>query len=291
MGINPRARVERPLARANVASVQRWRCRDATRRSFDARPHCLPSVRDLTVAPSAAAGIVFAPKMNAMNDRPSSVSLPGVAPRWIGLAAGLLVAVLDVVGARALGLAFELNGRAVTGWVWLYLAVSFGGLGFLVGWLLELRRRERAAAAEVLRQAEALDRARLEPRAERKAGGARTARRQHLARGAQPARDPRTTARTSRRTPEHRRRAPLVRVPARRDRSVGTGDRLDPRLRAPGGARPGRVRAGELFERVGLLQPLEMREKSLRLEVLDRVRRGRDRRRTPTCSVRRCSAW
>ncbi len=96
-----------------------------------------------------AAGIVFAPKMNAMNDRPSNVSLPGVAPRWIGLAAGLLVAVLDVVGARALGLAFELNGRAVTGWVWLYLAVSFGGLGFLVGWLLELRRRERAASAEV----------------------------------------------------------------------------------------------------------------------------------------------
>src|SRR5262245_61902276 len=81
--------------------------------------------------------------------------------RWVGLVAGLVVAVLDVVGARTLGISLELNGRDITGWVWLYLAVSFGGLGFLVGWLLELRRRERDALAEVLRQSEALDRARL----------------------------------------------------------------------------------------------------------------------------------
>ena len=176
------------------------------------------------------------------------------------------------------------TGAAVTGWVWLYLAVSFGGLGFLVGWLLELRRRERAASAEVLRQTEALDRARLEPGAEREAGGARTARRQHLARGAQPARDPahdRPEPGGGRR--QRRRRAPLVRVPARRDRSAGTGDRLDPRSRAAAGAST-RTRCAPASCSSGckLLQPLEVREKGLRLEVRDRVRRGRDRgRRRP----------
>ncbi|HEX2465793.1 MAG TPA: ATP-binding protein [Thermoanaerobaculia bacterium] len=200
----------------------------------------------------------------------STSPIPGVAPRWIGLAAGLLVAVLDVVGARSLGLAFELNGRAVTGWVWLYLAVSFGGLGFLVGWLLELRRRERSASAEVLRQAEALDRARSSLAQSEKlaALGQLAASISHEVRN--PLAILRTTIQNLEEDPgstdDVRRSCAFLRDEIDRLGRV-TGSILG--FARPVAPRPGRVRAAELFERVKLLQPLEVREKSLRLDVRD----------------------
>jgi signal transduction histidine kinase len=184
--------------------------------------------------------------------------------------AGLVVAVVDVVGARSLGLAFELNGRDVTAWVWLYLAVSFGGLGFLVGWLLELHRRERAALGEVVRQAEALDRARLGlARSEKLAAlGQLAASISHEVRN--PLAILRSTVQNMEEdrasSDEVRRSCVFLREEIDRLNHV-TGSILA--LARPMVPLPGPVRAGDLFERVRMLAPLEVREKSLRLEAID----------------------
>jgi signal transduction histidine kinase len=200
-----------------------------------------------------------------------AASFPWPAPRWIGLVAGLVVAELDVLAARWLGLAFELNGRAVTGWVWLYLAVSFGGLGFLIGWLLELRRRERAASAQVLRQAEALERARLGLAQSEKlaALGQLAASISHEVRN--PLAILRSTVQNleedAASSEEVRRSCAFLRDEIDRLGRV-TGSILG--LARPVAPRPRPVRAAELLDRVRLLAPLEVRAKALRLEVDDR---------------------
>jgi signal transduction histidine kinase len=191
-------------------------------------------------------------------------------PRWIGLGAGLVVAVLDVVGARSLGLAFELNGRDVTAAVWLYLAISFGGLGYLVGWLVELRRRERGALEEIRRQAAALDRARLGLAQSEKlaALGQLAASISHEVRN--PLAILRSTVQNLEEEPtdaeEVRRSCAFLRDEIDRLARVTTSILGFARPLEP---RPSAVRAGELLERVRLLQPLEVREKNLRLEVRD----------------------
>lgn len=76
--------------------------------------------------------------------------------RWIVGALGIAVATLDAFGARALGLTFEVAGHDMTLAVWLYLALSLGGLGFALGWLAELRRTERAQAAALAEARERL---------------------------------------------------------------------------------------------------------------------------------------
>ena len=78
--------------------------------------------------------------------------------RWIGAGLGTAVATLDALGARALGLAFEINGVDMTLAVWAYLALSLGGLGFALGWLIELRRSERQQAAALSEARERLAR-------------------------------------------------------------------------------------------------------------------------------------
>jgi two-component system, NtrC family, sensor histidine kinase HydH len=191
-------------------------------------------------------------------------------PRWIGLALGLLVAVLDVAGARSMGLAFDLNGRAVTGWVWLYLAVSFGGLGYLVGWLVELRRRERSALEELRRQTEALDRARLGLAQNEKlaALGQLAASISHEVRN--PLAILRSTIQNMEEDPESseevRRSCVFLREEIDRLSRV-TSSILG--LARPLTPHPALVGAGELLERVKLLAPLQVREKGLRLEVRD----------------------
>jgi signal transduction histidine kinase len=72
--------------------------------------------------------------------------------RWIGLFAGVALAVVDTYAARALGVTFEIGGRDASMAVLVYLAASFAAFGFMVGYLLELRRRERAASALVTSQ-------------------------------------------------------------------------------------------------------------------------------------------
>jgi signal transduction histidine kinase len=77
--------------------------------------------------------------------------------RWTGLVAGLVVAAFDLASARRLGVTFELSGRDATNEIGLFLAVSFGGLGLLIGYLVELRRREREALERVRTQSKRLD--------------------------------------------------------------------------------------------------------------------------------------
>src|SRR5688572_1590259 len=205
------------------------------------------------------------------SDSRGAVAFVRAHARWVGLVAGLVVAVLDVVGARSLGLGFELNGRGVTGWVWLYLAVSFGGLGFLVGWLFELRRRERMALAEVIRQTEELDRARLGLAQSEKlaALGQLAASISHEVRN--PLAILRSTVQNMEEdrgsSEEMRRSCAFLRDEIDRLNHVTTSILALARPVAP---RPSPVRAGELFDRVRLLAPLDVREKGLRLDARDR---------------------
>lgn len=76
--------------------------------------------------------------------------------RWIGLAVGLAVSVLDILAASALGITFAISGADATLWIWAYLALSFGGVGYLIGWLHESRRRERRARVRVGEQLDLL---------------------------------------------------------------------------------------------------------------------------------------
>ena len=137
-----------------------------------------------------AAGIVFAPKMDAMNDRPQH----RLAPRRR--------AALDRPRRRSAGRGARRRRRALAGPG--VRAQRTGGdrVGVALprGVVRRARIPGRLAARAAPARARRLGRGAApgrgarsgpaEPRAEREAGGARTARRQHLARGAQPARDP-----------------------------------------------------------------------------------------------------
>ncbi len=75
---------------------------------------------------------------------------------WIGLAAGVAVTAFDALVLRAMGTTIEVNGRDATWLVASFFGSSTAVLGFLVGWAIEARRRDRAAAAVIAEQAEAL---------------------------------------------------------------------------------------------------------------------------------------
>jgi two-component system sensor histidine kinase HydH len=74
--------------------------------------------------------------------------LPGPL-RWWGVAAGIVFAAADTLSLAWLGASFEMGGRDVTALVFAWFALSFAFLGFLVGYLAEVRGRERAANAEL----------------------------------------------------------------------------------------------------------------------------------------------
>ncbi len=84
-----------------------------------------------------------------------------VAWRWWGAAAGVLLAAFDTAGLAVLGVRFALNGRSVGLPVALYFATSFALLGFLIGWIVESRARERGAAAVIREQMQAISDARV----------------------------------------------------------------------------------------------------------------------------------
>ena len=67
--------------------------------------------------------------------------------RWWGAAAGLLVAATDTFSLVWLGASFEMGGRDVTALVFVWFGLSFALLGFLLGSILDARRREREATA------------------------------------------------------------------------------------------------------------------------------------------------
>lgn len=80
----------------------------------------------------------------------------GVRPRWLLALGGLLVSVLDIAVAIGLGADLSINGHDIRVFVWLYLAVSFVAVGFLVGVLIEQRRRARIAERAIAEQMDRL---------------------------------------------------------------------------------------------------------------------------------------
>jgi two-component system sensor histidine kinase HydH len=67
--------------------------------------------------------------------------------RWWGAAIGVVLGLVDTLSLVWLGASFEMGGRDVTALVFAWFGLSFAGLGFLLGDVVEARRRERAAAA------------------------------------------------------------------------------------------------------------------------------------------------
>jgi signal transduction histidine kinase len=80
--------------------------------------------------------------------------------RWWGLVLGLLIGALDGATMVGLGARVALWGHDVSLPVFAYFACSFGILGFLAGYALEGRRRDRRAAAVIQAQTEAIAAAR-----------------------------------------------------------------------------------------------------------------------------------
>jgi signal transduction histidine kinase len=76
--------------------------------------------------------------------------------RWWGLAGGILWAVTDTLIAVALGISFEVNGRDATLLTGIFFGSSIALLGWLVGYALDARQRDRAAAAIIQEQTVAL---------------------------------------------------------------------------------------------------------------------------------------
>src|SRR5262245_1231311 len=83
--------------------------------------------------------------------------------RWWGLLAGILIAASDTATLRALGIAIEVNGRDATLLLGSWFGFSLAVLGFLAGYVVEGRRRDRETAALIREQVEtiAATRARL----------------------------------------------------------------------------------------------------------------------------------
>ena len=80
--------------------------------------------------------------------------------RWWGATAGLLTGLGDAVLLKRLGVGFAINGRDATLLVGMYFGLSFALLGFLVGYVVEGRRRDREAAALIREQMETIAAAR-----------------------------------------------------------------------------------------------------------------------------------
>lgn len=80
--------------------------------------------------------------------------------RWWGLFAGIAVALFDTAVISWLGVTFGADAQQ---WVALYFGISFASVGFLAGFLMEQRRRERQTEALMRAQAETINatRARL----------------------------------------------------------------------------------------------------------------------------------
>jgi len=81
--------------------------------------------------------------------------------RWWGLAGGVVWAVLDTTLSIALGIRFQVNGEDATLLAGLFFGSSFALLCFLLGYVVEGRRRDREAAAVIREQAEAIAAARV----------------------------------------------------------------------------------------------------------------------------------
>jgi len=86
----------------------------------------------------------------------SSIEGDGPAWRWWGLLAGIATGVFDTVALRLLGISFAINRVDASWFVAAYLSFTYAVLGYLIGYMVESRRRDRATAAIVQAQMEAL---------------------------------------------------------------------------------------------------------------------------------------
>src|SRR5437773_1663246 len=105
------------------------------------------------------------PPRIAMGLRNAKQSGPGLArapdmklvrARWWGAAAGVVLAVVDTLTISALGVRFEMNGHHVSPLVGVWFGSSFALLGFLAGYVVEGRRRDRRQAEVIRAQTEAI---------------------------------------------------------------------------------------------------------------------------------------
>ena len=76
--------------------------------------------------------------------------------RWWGAAVGVLLAATDTATMAALGISFAMNGRDVSVLVAGFFAISFAALGFLLGAVIEGRRRDRENALLLQAQTETI---------------------------------------------------------------------------------------------------------------------------------------
>jgi two-component system sensor histidine kinase HydH len=80
--------------------------------------------------------------------------------RWWGAGAGVALAAVDTLTLAALGIDFQMNGRNVGLLVAVFFGSSFALLGYLLGAMIEARRRDRRAAAVIRAQVETISAAR-----------------------------------------------------------------------------------------------------------------------------------
>ena len=75
---------------------------------------------------------------------------------WLGLLAGVMLGVFDLLLLRGLGVAMMLAGHDVTVWVMLLFSASFGGLGFAIGRLAEAKAQLAEDAVRIAAQQQQL---------------------------------------------------------------------------------------------------------------------------------------
>ena len=96
-----------------------------------------------------------------MEEKPTTTRFRGA--RWWGTAAGLFLAVVDTVFLASLGFRIEWNGRDAMLANGALMSSSYALLGFLIGYALEARARDRRSARVIQAQTEEISatRARL----------------------------------------------------------------------------------------------------------------------------------
>ena len=85
---------------------------------------------------------------------------PSSHARWWGMLAGVALGIADTTIAHALGFTFSMNGHE-SGWlVGAFFGTSFAFLGFLIGYVVEGRQRDRHAAEVIQAQMATINAAR-----------------------------------------------------------------------------------------------------------------------------------
>lgn len=103
-----------------------------------------------------------APSASSLTDLPAEASAPWYIThaRWVGATVGLCIAISDTLTFRAFGISFAMNGRDVSLLVGATFGSSLALLGFLLGRVIEGRRRDREQSAIIRAQRDAIEAAR-----------------------------------------------------------------------------------------------------------------------------------